>query len=259
MTSFKRWLKHTLVSTVERAIPRSFRDRLIRHYSIPDVDWSLRNARDNGFSPETIVDVGAYVGEWSQMTHRIFPEAEILAVEAQREKKKELRALAGKCERIQYEIALLGAEAKKDVAFRLGDSNSSVLSEEKSENPARSQRDLVRYDMTTLDALTENTVFSQPDLLKLDVQTYELEVLRGSNRILHTSPPELILMEVSLLDVGQANAPLFADVVDFMDDRSYRLYDLCSLIRRPYDDALWQVDALFVHSTSDLVASTRWK
>lgn len=74
--------------------------------------------------------------------------------------------------------------------------------------------------------------------------------------MLGSAPPELILMEVSLPDVGQADAPLFADVVNFMDGHGYRLYDLCSLIRRPYDDAHWQVDVLFAHSTSDLVAST---
>jgi FkbM family methyltransferase len=258
MRSLGSWVKRALVSSAEKLMPRSFRDRLIRHYSIPDVDWSLRNARENGFSPEAIVDVGAYVGEWSRMAHRIFPEAEVLAVEPQRGKEKELKALSTECEKVSYEIALLGAESKQDVTFRLSGSNSKALSREREESD-NEQRDLVQHDMTTLDALSRDTIFAQPDLLKLDVQTYELEVLRGASRILDYAPPELILMEVSLLDVGGANAPLFADVVDFMDDHKYRLYDLCSFIRRPYDDALWQVDALFAHSTSDLVASTRWK
>jgi len=255
MASFKRWLKRTLVSAVERAIPRSFQDRLIRHYSIPDVGWSLRNARNNGFSPEAIVDVGAYVGEWSKTAHQIFPGAEILAVEAQREKKKELRALSGECKRIQYEIALLGEEKRQDVPFRRGGSGSKVMRQVDPENP-----NLERREMTTLDALTEDTAFVSPDLLKLDVQTYELEVLRGADRMLGSAPPELILMEVSLINVDKADdSPLFADVVHFMDDWAYRLYDICSFMRRPYDDALWQVDALFVHSASDLVASPRWK
>jgi hypothetical protein len=67
-------------------MPRTVKDRLIRHYSIPDVDWSLRNARDNGFSPNVVIDVGAYEGEWARMVHQIFPAAQILAVEPQREK-----------------------------------------------------------------------------------------------------------------------------------------------------------------------------
>lgn len=255
MSSLRGWVKRALVSSAEKLMPRSFRDRLIRHYSIPDVDWSLRNARDNGFSPEAIVDVGAYVGEWSRMAHRIFPEAEILAVEPQRDEENALRVLSEKYERIQYEIALLGEENRRNVPFRRGGSGSKVMRQVDPGEPH-----LERREMTTLDALTTGTTFASPDLLKLDVQTYELEVLQGADRMLDRSPPELILMEVSLINVDKADdSPLFADVIRFMDERAYRLYDLCSFMRRPYDDALWQVDVLFAHSTSDLVASRRWK
>ena len=169
MRSFKNWAKRALTTVAERAIPRSLRDRLIRHYSIPNVDWSLRNARDNGFSPETIVDVGAYVGEWSRMAHQTFPGAEILAVEPQHGKEKELKALSEKCGKVRYEIALLGAESKQDVTFRLSGSNSKALLRGR-EEPDNEQRDLVQHDMTTLDALTSDTIFAQPDFLKLDVQ-----------------------------------------------------------------------------------------
>ena len=255
MSSLRGWVKRALISSAEKLMPRSFRDRLIRHYSIPDVDWSLRNARDNGFSPEVIVDAGAYVGEWSRMAHRIFPEAEILAVEPQRDKEDALRVLSTKFEKIQYEIALLGEENLQNVPFRCGGSGSKVMRQVDLDEPRLEWR-----EMTTLDALTEGTTFASPDLLKLDVQTYELEVLQGANRMLDHAPPELILMEVSLISVDKADdSPLFADVIRFMNERTYRLYDLCSFMRRPYDDALWQVDALFAHSTSELVASTRWK
>jgi FkbM family methyltransferase len=255
MSSLRSWIKHTLVSTVEGAIPRSLRDRLIRHYSIPDVGWSLRNARDNGFLPETIVDVGAYVGEWLRTAHRIFPSAEILAVEAQREKEDELSDLSEKHERVQYEIALLGEEARQHVPFRRDGTGSKVMRQVDPQNPA-----LERREMTTLDALTDGTSFAAPDLLKLDVQTYELEVLRGATRMLDRHPPELILMEVSLINVDKDDdSPLCADVIHFMDEWAYRLYDLCSFMRRPYDDALWQVDALFVHESSELIASSRWR
>jgi hypothetical protein len=68
----------------------------------------------------------------------------------------------------------------------------------------------------------------------------------------------MIQMEISLIEINQG-APLIADVIDFMDGLDYRLYDLCSFMRRPLDDALWQVDGLFVHADSELVSSNRWK
>jgi FkbM family methyltransferase len=252
MDSVGNWLKRRLMGALADLVPRSLKDRLIRHYSIPDVDWSLRNTRSNGFSPDTIIDVGAYEGEWTRMAHRIYPDAEILAVEPLREKEEQLQALAESVPEVQYEAALLGAETKQNVPFHVNETVSSVLPESEETDADRESRML-----TTLDHLTEGGPFSQPDLLKLDVQGYELEVLRGGEQLLKTHPPELILMEVSLIEINEG-APLIADVVEFMSRADYRLYDICSFMRRPYDDALWQIDALFVHQDSALVASQRW-
>jgi FkbM family methyltransferase len=248
----RNWVKRTLTRAVKAALPQSVVDRLIRHYSIPNVDWSLRNAKKNGFTPKVIVDVGAYVGDWSRMAHRIFPESHILAVEPQADKKPALRSLSRAHERVQYETALLGAEAEAEVSFQLNETVSSVLPEAQGTAPKRETRAL-----TTFDAMVENSVFTQPDLVKLDVQGYELEVLRGAENTLATHPPELILMEVSLLEINEG-APLVAEVVQFMGQRNYQLYDVGSFMRRPYDDALWQMDAFFVRTDSELVKSRRW-
>ena len=37
-----------------------------------------------------------------------------------------------------------------------------------------------------------------------------------------------------------------------LDDRGFRLFDIASLMRRPVDDALWQIDAVFVRHGSQL-------
>jgi FkbM family methyltransferase len=252
MSTIGNWVKRTFTSAIESMVPRSVKDRLIRHYSIPDIEWSLRNARDNGFSPAKVIDVGAYKGEWAHMTHRIFPTAKILMVEPQRNKQGKLASLTALTSEIEYKTALLGAEDGKEVSFYLNETVSSVLTEVASEPPQEEERTTV-----TLDTLTEETAFAKPDFLKLDVQGYELNVLRGARKLLDTHPPEMIQMEVSLIEVNQG-APLFAEVINVMDGLNYRLYDLTSFMRRPLDDALWQVDGLFVHADSDLVSSRRW-
>jgi FkbM family methyltransferase len=252
MSTIGNWIKRKSTSVIESMIPRTVKDRLIRHYSVPDIDWSLRNARDNGFSPAKVIDVGAYEGEWARMTHRIFPAAKILMVEPQRDKQGKLASLTALASEIEYKTALLGAEDGKEVSFYLNETVSSVLTEIESEAPQEEKRTTV-----TLDTLTEETAFEKPDFLKLDVQGYELKVLSGARRILDTHPPEMIQMEVSLIEINQG-APLFAEVIDVMDSLNYRLYDLTSFMRRPLDDALWQVDGLFVHADSELVSSHRW-
>jgi FkbM family methyltransferase len=236
MDSFSNWAKRKAATAIEWALPQTLKDRLIRHYSIPNVDWSLRNARDNGFQPDVIIDVGAYKGEWTRMAKRIFPESRVLAIEPQREKAKALEQVSTTHPNVEYEIALLDAQDGRELTFHLNETVSSVLPEVESDAPDSEQRSTI-----TLDTLTDKwTSFRRPDLLKLDVQGYEFEILRGASRILDEHPPEIIQMEVSLIEINRG-APLFAEVTRFMDELDYRLYDLCSFMRRPLDDALWQV------------------
>jgi len=37
-----------------------------------------------------------------------------------------------------------------------------------------------------------------------------------------------------------------------LDDHEFRLLDICTFIRRPVDDALWQIDAVFAKNKSAL-------
>jgi len=68
---------------------------------------------------------------------------------------------------------------------------------------------------------------------------------------------EAVLMEVNLIGI-YGDAPLLDETVAFMATRGFRVYDICSFMRRPYDGALWQIDAVFVRRTSPLLASKRW-
>ena len=81
------------------------------------------------------------------------------------------------------------------------------------------------------------------------MQGYELEVLKGGEHVL--SQPEAVLLEASLVPTN-AGTPLVADVVRFMDDRGFRLVDVCGEIRRR-DGVLWQADLLFLRTTSRLM------
>jgi hypothetical protein len=132
------------------------------------------------------------------------------------------------------------------VEFYELETGSSVLLEQ-----SNIKRKKVLYPMRTLDAIAAEAGFGEAGLLKLDVQGYELEVLKGTPRPLLSA--EVILMEVSLLGVNRG-APLLHEVLRFMNERGFGTYDICSFIRRPVDNALWQSDFLFVKETSPLLA-----
>jgi len=103
--------------------------------------------------------------------------------------------------------------------------------------------------MKTLDSVVAWRKMIGPILLKADVQGYELEVLRGANETLRNI--EVILLEVATLPYN-IGAPLFSEVVAFMADRRFVVYDFCHLHRRQSDNAAFQVDVLFVREESAL-------
>ena len=92
------------------------------------------------------------------------------------------------------------------------------------------------------------------NLLKVDVQGSELDVLSGAG--LKLSQFEVIILEVSLIQMGVA--PSFNEVMQYMHEKGYRLYDFLPMYYRPLDNALWQGDAFFVRNDSSLVSSREW-
>ena len=128
---------------------------------------------------------------------------------------------------------------------------SSVLEEHIPQmNPARS------YRMRTIDELVANNAVAPPDLLKLDVQGYEIEILKGA---MSTLPlVSVVLAEVNLIDIHKG-APLFNEFILFMHGNGFVSYDICGFTRRPLDQALWQADFIFVPVKSSLRSDKRWQ
>jgi hypothetical protein len=133
----------------------------------------------------------------------------------------------------------------------MSETASSVLAEQTSQNFP-----VTFHAMRTLDQIVQEQFGDcPPDFLKLDVQGYELEVLKGAEKSLPRM--QVILTEISLLDIHQ-KVPLLAEVITWLNDRDWVAYDICGLTRRPLDQALWQADFIFVPHNSPLRADKRW-
>jgi FkbM family methyltransferase len=261
-----RHLKSAAKPLVARAIPEPLKEIIFRwslavmrpdhrddvglRYQMASMEWSLANLARLGFRPRQIIDVGAYHGDWTRMIKEIFPDAEVLMVEAQPNRASYLDGVVASLGRgVRYVTTLLGAERRSDVPFYELETGSSVFPEQTSLKLEMSLR-----TMEPLDEVAAANGFNAVGLLKLDVQGYELEVLKGAPRLRQSV--EVVLMEVSLLP-GNKGAPLLHDVVGQMKEYGFVAYDLCSFIRRPRDRALWQTDFIFVRENSAFRASDR--
>lgn len=230
-------------------IPKSIIKKLKVKYQVPDMEWSLCNLKVNGFNPSIILDIGAYEGEWTRMCNSIFNDSKILMFEAQESKIEKLSNL--KSNKIDFCIALLGAKSSQKSKFYINDTVSSALPE--SEKVDQNFQVLPMY---TLDEQLQYRGINKVDFIKLDVQGYELEVLKGADIALSTA--EVILMEVSLIEINKG-APLIAEVMAFMTNKGFVCYDICSIMRRPLDKALWQTDLIFVKQDSKLIESKNYE
>ena len=215
------------------------------------MEAGLQNLRANGFTPNLALDIGAYQGEWTILCKQIWPACSVLMLEAAPARMPKLHQLASSLGGAKAQQALLGASARPSVPFYEQESASSVLPES-----AKSGQFSTALTMRTLDEAIADTAFAAPDFVKVDVQGYELEVLKGGRKALRSA--EAALLEVNLLEIYEG-APLLHEALCFMASEGFRAYDVCTLYRRPLDHALWQMDIIFVRSNSPLVASKRYE
>src|SRR5687768_5494672 len=224
--------------------------RLVNAQRGPRGYWeSLRRVQSHDVVPRTIVDVGAANGTWTAECLALFPKAKYLLVDPLEENRPHLDQLRESHPNVTVWSGALGAAPGKLYTHVHGDQSSFLASEYAGNNNAAATT--AEIDVRTLDSFVDAGQIAPPDLIKADVQGYELEVLRGAERCLRTA--ELLLLEVSFRRV-YSGCPLAHEVISYCGERGFRIYDVCSYTQRPRDGELVQSDILFARSDSKLFA-----
>lgn len=202
-------------------------------------DRLFENLRDSGYRPDTVIDVGAYKGRWTNSIHRIFPDVELIMIEAQEDKKQVLESLTVPNKKIY--ISVLSDVQNKTVQFHKGKTGSSYYPEN-----TDFEMDVKERQTERLDSLLEDEQLSNI-LLKLDVQGAELDVIEGATGILDSV--STIYLECSLIEYNEG-APLVEDVVNDLRERGFIPYSIGNKHHR--GNQIIQIDILFVDNNSKL-------
>jgi FkbM family methyltransferase len=237
-------IKHLLAKLLPHDLRQSLKRRL---FVVQDMHTRLANLKSAGFVVTSAIDGGSYHGDWAHEVWKVWPNVPILLVEPQPSCHKVLESLALKVQGSKVALCALGAD-EGTVEFGLAETNSGVVS------LSNTGQEVVKVPMMTLDALTADWQAPRPNFLKLDLQGYELEALRGADQML--LDVEVLLLEISVLRIG--DVPMFREVDHCLEELGFRLYDVIPQYYRPLDQALWQVDAFYVRETSQLIASRAW-
>lgn len=224
------------------------------HRPFADMRPFLEFVRGLGFDPGYVVDVGANRGRWTEMAREVFPRAEFLLVEPQPEMRAALDELCRRLPGVRWVECAAGAREETRIQTIWADlEGSSFLPHPQADRMASGEQRPA--PVRRLDDLLAGDGGRVPDLVKLDVQGFELEVLAGCPSIFGRT--ELFVLETSLY-AFLPDLPILREVVEFMSARGYELYDIAGYIRRPIDGALGQLDVAFARRRGFLRQHDRW-
>lgn len=221
---------------------------------IANIRMFLEDIQARGFNPQGIIDVGANRGNWTRMAKSVFPHARVLMIEPQEEMRHSLEELRRSFNSVEYVQAGAGRESGELVQTIWEDlAGSSFLPEVCDDKLADgTQR---KTPIVTIDDLLNERESFVPDLVKLDIQGFELEALRGATSTFGTT--QVFILETSLYHFMKG-MPTTADCINFMAERGYELYDVTEFLRRPLDGALGQIDLAFALRGGALRSSDGW-
>jgi FkbM family methyltransferase len=184
-----------------------------------ELDGFLAHCRGRGGMRRRLIDVGALHGLFSLAFTANRPDAEALAIEPSPLAFPVLETnLRRNPEAQARALQMAAGAAEGTIAMRLDWHHLEACAEDESGAPG-----VLLVPIRSLDAICAEHGFL-PDVVKIDVEGYELESLRGAERLLAEARPDLFLEAhpASLERLGASMTELF----EFLRRFGYRVFDL---------------------------------
>lgn len=178
---------------------------------------------------DNIIDVGSNSGQFSKVATYIYPKAQIDAFEPLPNLYPKIEKLFAPNKNITTHNLALGNEVGS-IKFnknKYGHISSILEISEENIHYPKQENDLIQIDVAIK---TLDHIFASPSsknlgktLLKLDVQGYELEVLKGGTETL--KKVDYIIIEANLEKLYK-NQPTFTEMNTFLMSKGYELHGM---------------------------------
>lgn len=239
----KKFYKQVINSALEHfdvEIQRKNRDQYKDRYR--SMKGVLNNLKELGFSPDIAIDVGAAIGTWE--IYNIFPNTHHILIEPLEEFKEKLQEVVEQLHSAEY---ILGAASINSGEIEINVHpdlvGSSIYLEKEHSDVNGVPRTIPSI---TLDSIFEDkNLFNKGEnyLIKIDTQGSEIDVLKGANKVLQNT--ECIILETTLFETFVGGYSFF-DVITFMKNKGFVVYEIFTPHYRPLDGAMIQTDIAFV-------------
>jgi FkbM family methyltransferase len=197
LKSLPRHRKHPLVRKIDHLCMRF-------HHAFENLNYDFAEngefdvLRKVASQPDvkTVFDVGANVGAWSRMATDVLPGATIHSFEIVPETFRQMRENCAASERIvPHGVGLSDAPGEVDVFYATGRSEIATCVSGISESIHKYSPPTVRAEVTTGDIFCAARGIERIDFLKLDVEGFEPNVLRGFGGMLGSGAIKVIQFE----------------------------------------------------------------
>jgi len=194
---------------------------------------------------KTIIDVGANRGQFALLMAGLSPDADIIAFEPLIEPYEKLFEMAVGLPKVRAVNAAIGIErASVSMNVSKRDDSSSLLPISDAQTrifPGTAHDRNEEVQVAPLSDFVDPQKILRPSLLKIDVQGYELNVLKGSHH--HLREIDVVYVEASFIELYEGQ-PLAGDVIDVLSRHCFRLAGVYNL-SRDADGRSVQADFLF--------------
>lgn len=206
-----------------------------------------------GVLPKTAIDVGANVGQFAVASAKLFPNVVVHSFEPNPACVALLSKHVASLGNVSVYPMALGDEAGElDFHVNSHSHSSSILPLTESHLvafPDAQEVNTIKVKVSTLDAVFSNVQLVTPVLLKLDVQGYEAQSLRGGVEILKRV--DYVVLEASFKPMYEGEM-LFMDIVRLMEGYNFTFMRPVGWFNDPNTGEIIQIDALFQRSPVNL-------
>ncbi len=196
--------------------------------------------------PQVIYDVGANVGTWTLLSKALFPQAQVHAFEPLPMHTEKFRRSTGELIGVHVHEIGLGPQTARTVMKVTDFSDASSLLALTAQGKKQWRLEQVAeipIQIERMDDWVSTHHLPSPDLIKLDVQGFELEVLRGAEQTL--AGTKAVLLEASFQNLYEGQCR-FDELVSWLAQAGFFLRALSH--GTALGRSLIQTDVLFVRA-----------
>jgi FkbM family methyltransferase len=170
----------------------------------------------------TIVDVGANIGQSAVRFRAAFPKARIICLEPVSGTFTELARRTAHLNVDCFNIAL-GSENTRSTIYLTSHTFSTTNSLVRS--TVQEMTGTEEVEVQTLDFFVDQQKIDRIDILKIDVEGFDLEVLQGAVKTLASGRVRFVIVEVGF-HPGDDRHPLFDDAREMLMEHGFRVFGL---------------------------------